>query len=190
LNLPLLKRQFPTHAILFFQEMLRTQILLLLLSITLTLHAGALAPADAQRVNSWLRANARVEKSAGIRQHVFERPKFPVYYFEQPLDHFSNETTTETFGQRYWVNSRHYSSSGPVIILDAGETSGEGEKLENVLDVWNVFPELRFALLDPRGCMQVAYLSWTMASSTYWPRRLMGLVSCWNTDITVGVTYM
>jgi hypothetical protein len=155
LNLPFLKRQFPTHAILV-QEMLGTLISLLLLSTTLALHAGALAPADAQRVNSWLRAKARVEKSTGIRQHVFERPKFPVHYFEQPLDHFSNETTAETFGQRYWVNSRHYSSGGPVIILDAGETSGEGEKLENILDVWSVFPELRFASLDPRGCMQAA----------------------------------
>ncbi|THH10296.1 hypothetical protein EW146_g8421 [Bondarzewia mesenterica] len=51
---------------------------------------------------------------------------FPEYTFTQPLDHFYN-TTNGTFGQRYWVSTRHYKSGtgAPVIVLDGGETSGE-----------------------------------------------------------------
>ena len=49
--------------------------------------------------------------------------EFPEQWFEQPLDHFSNDT--RTFKQRYWVNKRHYKKGGPVIVLDGGETSGE-----------------------------------------------------------------
>ena len=52
--------------------------------------------------------------------------EFPAQWFEQPLDHFNNETG-DTFGQRYWVNKRHYvpGTNAPVIVLDGGETSGE-----------------------------------------------------------------
>lgn len=51
---------------------------------------------------------------------------FPVYTFTQPLDHFYN-TTDGTFGQRYWVSTRHYKpgTGAPVIVLDGGETDGE-----------------------------------------------------------------
>lgn len=48
--------------------------------------------------------------------------KFPERWFEQPLDHFTKDSPT--FGQRYWVNNRHYKKGGPVIVLDGGETSG------------------------------------------------------------------
>ncbi|KAI5119050.1 hypothetical protein M0805_005916 [Coniferiporia weirii] len=51
------------------------------------------------------------------------RDEFPEKWFEQPLDHFSNDT--RTFGQRYWFNARHFKKGGPVIVLDGGETSGE-----------------------------------------------------------------
>ncbi len=52
-------------------------------------------------------------------------PYFPTRWFEQPLDHFSN--SSETFKQRYWINTRHYEagSGAPVIVIDGGETSGE-----------------------------------------------------------------
>ncbi|THH11148.1 hypothetical protein EW145_g846 [Phellinidium pouzarii] len=49
--------------------------------------------------------------------------EFPENWFEQPLDHFSNDT--QTFKQRYWFNARHFKPGGPVIVLDGGETSGE-----------------------------------------------------------------
>jgi hypothetical protein len=51
--------------------------------------------------------------------------EFPDQWFTQPVDHFSKDSTT--FGQRYWVNTRHYvpGSGGPVFVLDGGETSGE-----------------------------------------------------------------
>lgn len=52
-------------------------------------------------------------------------PEFPAHWFKQPLDHFSN--SSETFGQRYWINTRHYKprTGAPVIVIDGGETSGE-----------------------------------------------------------------
>jgi len=51
---------------------------------------------------------------------------FRARWFQQPLDHFSNDSGY-TFYQRYWVNDRHYvpGGSSPVIVLDGGETSGE-----------------------------------------------------------------
>lgn len=51
--------------------------------------------------------------------------EFPAHWFHQPVDHFANGS--ETFGQRYWINTRHYKprSGAPVIVIDGGETSGE-----------------------------------------------------------------
>jgi hypothetical protein len=51
--------------------------------------------------------------------------EFPEQWFTQPTDHFSQDP--QTFKQRYWVNKRHYipGTNGPVIVIDAGETSGE-----------------------------------------------------------------
>jgi Serine carboxypeptidase S28 len=50
---------------------------------------------------------------------------FPTQWFIQPLDHFAKNSPT--FGQRYWVNSRHYipGSGRPVIVIDGGEITGE-----------------------------------------------------------------
>ena len=50
---------------------------------------------------------------------------FPEQLFTQPVDHFSKDSPT--FGQRYWVNKRHYvpHTNAPVIVIDGGETSGE-----------------------------------------------------------------
>jgi hypothetical protein len=49
--------------------------------------------------------------------------EFPPQTFPQLLDH--NDPSSPTFEQRYWVNTRHYKSRGPVIVIDGGETSGE-----------------------------------------------------------------
>jgi len=56
-----------------------------------------------------------------------DRVEFRAETFTQPLDHFSN-STNETFLQRFWVNKRHYRPrpGAPVIVIDGGETSGEG----------------------------------------------------------------
>lgn len=103
---------------------------LLLLGANVALVAEALEPIRAQSVNTWLRTKARTAKHnlADVEhQRVFARPpEFPELYFEQPLDHFSNDTSL-VFGQRYWVNSRHYVEGGPVFVIDGGETSGEGD---------------------------------------------------------------
>jgi hypothetical protein len=95
----------------------------------------------AQGVNLWRLANQKREKD----RHISQRPalvvqdnsnimfkadteepnKFPDQWFTQPIDHFAN--SSNTFEQRYWINTRHYTpgSGGPVIVLDGGETSGE-----------------------------------------------------------------
>lgn len=103
---------------------------LLLLGANSALVANALVPTRAQTVNTWLRTTARARKHSLAElehQRVFAKPsEFPELYFEQPLDHFSNDTSA-VFGQRYWVNSRHYVEGGPVYVLDGGETSAEGE---------------------------------------------------------------
>ena len=51
--------------------------------------------------------------------------EFPEQWFVQPVDHFAKDSPT--FGQRYWVNKRHYvpGTNAPVIVIDGGETSGE-----------------------------------------------------------------
>ncbi|KIK97898.1 hypothetical protein PAXRUDRAFT_824481 [Paxillus rubicundulus Ve08.2h10] len=103
-------------------------------------------PFSVQDVNLWKlaareKALAAAQRSALVLQdsvntdfsfepsHV--RPddpyaEFPEQFFTQPIDH--TEPSQGTFKQRYWVNTRHYvpGSGGPVIILDGGETNGEG----------------------------------------------------------------
>ena len=49
---------------------------------------------------------------------------FPQYNFTQPLDH--TKDTGFTWNQRFWVSNRHYVPGGPVIVLDSGESAGEG----------------------------------------------------------------
>jgi hypothetical protein len=49
---------------------------------------------------------------------------FPAHKFTQRLDHF-DKSVNRTFGQRYWISTRHYKPGGPVIVVDGGETSGE-----------------------------------------------------------------
>ena len=68
-----------------------------------------------------IRGSAQTAFNSGRYENLKE--EFPEQWFEQPLDHFSD--TGHTFGQRYWVNKRHYKKGGPVIVLDGGETSGE-----------------------------------------------------------------
>lgn len=83
----------------------------------------------AQTINLWRLENQdRLQFTSQNRpQIVLQSPhkyeEFPEQWFEQPLDHFSNDSFT--FKQRYWVNKRHYKKGGPVIVLDGGETSGE-----------------------------------------------------------------
>ncbi|KAH7925596.1 peptidase S28 [Leucogyrophana mollusca] len=91
-----------------------------------------------QGVNLWKLEAARKHKAAspalllqdsghnGFDTSVAgSRFDFAEQWFEQPIDHFSQ--MSDTFNQRYWINTRHYTpgSGGPVIVLDGGETSGE-----------------------------------------------------------------
>ena len=95
-----------------------------------------------QGVNLWKLQSGAVETASGSTRSqaspalVVQDPQwldaptrtmdFRAQWFQQPLDHFSNDSL-HTFHQRYWVNDRHYvpNGGGPVIVLDGGETSGE-----------------------------------------------------------------
>ncbi|KZV92277.1 hypothetical protein EXIGLDRAFT_692920 [Exidia glandulosa HHB12029] len=83
----------------------------------------------AQSVNSWrLSQHAATSKPALVLQdgtQPLESAEFPARWFRQPLDHF-DKSRSDTFLQRYWFSDRHYKPGGPVIVLDGGETSGEG----------------------------------------------------------------
>ncbi|KAI9372351.1 serine carboxypeptidase S28-domain-containing protein [Aspergillus egyptiacus] len=55
---------------------------------------------------------------------------FPEYNFSAPIDHFHNESRYEphsngVFNLRYWFDSTHYRSGGPVFVIAAGEADGE-----------------------------------------------------------------
>jgi hypothetical protein len=104
-----------------------------LLSVKATAESDLLRVMGPQGINLW--KLQKYSEARDQRTHFFIQDtsqldaeystEFPAYYFDQPLDHFSN--CTETFGQRYWVSTRHYTPgvSGPVFVLDGGETSGE-----------------------------------------------------------------
>ncbi|KAI0062858.1 peptidase S28 [Artomyces pyxidatus] len=94
----------------------------------------------AQSVNFWKLQASTTRTSQGLFRIQAQDPaiddsgyasvpvtpaSFPEYTFTQPLDHFHN-TTNATFGQRYWINTRHYQPGigTPVIVIDGGETSG------------------------------------------------------------------
>jgi hypothetical protein len=56
---------------------------------------------------------------------------YPPYTLSVPVDHFHNDSSYEphsngTFDLRYWFDDRFYKKGGPVIVLGAGETSGQG----------------------------------------------------------------
>ena len=81
---------------------------------------GALLVQDAAPRDTLFPASAIEESENELAR------KFRAHWFEQPLDHFAEANATETWRQRYWVNTRHYvpGPSTPVFVLDGGETSG------------------------------------------------------------------
>ena len=109
----------------------------LLSALGLVIVAAVAGIADARSTNGGFRKGLGF-REAQLRKHnaavkgAQEPPArrqydvFPEQWFEQPLDHFNNETG-DTFLQRYWFSKRHYTpgAGGPVIVLDGGETSGE-----------------------------------------------------------------
>lgn len=56
---------------------------------------------------------------------------YPEYNLSVPIDHFHDESKYEphsngTFNLRYWFDAQFYEPGGPVFVLGAGETDGEG----------------------------------------------------------------
>lgn len=56
---------------------------------------------------------------------------YPEYNLSVPIDHFHNDSkyaphSNGKFDLRYWFDATYYKPGGPVIILQSGETSGEG----------------------------------------------------------------
>ncbi|KAK8151696.1 serine carboxypeptidase S28-domain-containing protein [Phyllosticta citrichinensis] len=65
------------------------------------------------------------------RLDVDPTPLYPAYNISVPIDHFHNDSiyephSNETFNLRYWFDASYYEAGGPVIVLEGGETSGEG----------------------------------------------------------------
>lgn len=100
----------------------------------------------AQSVNLWRLSRSEEQAKHALlpdaegSQAIFndegeEEEEFVENWFEQPLDHFSDDP--HTFMQRYWFNAHHYKKGGPVFVLDGGETSGE-----------NRLPFLRTGILE------------------------------------------
>ncbi|XP_065204121.1 putative serine protease K12H4.7 [Planococcus citri] len=52
----------------------------------------------------------------------------PDQYFEQKLDHF-NLSNGETWQQRYWVNWKHYTPTGPAFLIIEGENWAYAEEV-------------------------------------------------------------
>lgn len=56
---------------------------------------------------------------------------YPAHTLSVPVDHFHNDSLYEPhsddfFDLRYWFDAQWYEEGGPVIVLAAGETDGEG----------------------------------------------------------------
>lgn len=73
-----------------------------------------------------------MSSDASRQQLTFTAPHEPSYHahwFDQLVSHDPDvpaPVENATFKQRYWFDARHYKKGGPVILLDAGETDGEG----------------------------------------------------------------
>ncbi|GAA5976385.1 hypothetical protein JCM11641_005997 [Rhodosporidiobolus odoratus] len=55
--------------------------------------------------------------------------RYPEYYFDQLVSHDPSVPPPHpnaTFQQRYWFDASFYKPGGPVILLDGGETDGQG----------------------------------------------------------------
>lgn len=63
---------------------------------------------------SWLyrKIESKQVRMAGSKKDKLPE-KYGPFYFDQPIDHFS--LNTSTFKHRYWANTDHYKQGGPVI---------------------------------------------------------------------------
>lgn len=55
---------------------------------------------------------------------------YAAHNFSVPIDHFHNDSlyephSNDTFSLRYWFDASYYKQGGPVIVLQAGETSAD-----------------------------------------------------------------
>ncbi|KAI6779948.1 serine protease-like protein [Emericellopsis cladophorae] len=69
--------------------------------------------------------------SARLLSRAAVDASYPEYNLSVPIDHFHNDSRYEphsdgTFNLRYWFDAQYYKPGGPVFVLGAGETSGEG----------------------------------------------------------------
>ncbi|KAK2758819.1 hypothetical protein FQN54_003511 [Arachnomyces sp. PD_36] len=99
--------------------------------LTVLLYTQVVAAKFAASTISELQQQIRVPGARSEEEPVDPADLYPAYNLSVPIDHFHNETkyaphSNETFSLRYWFDSSHYETGGPVIILSAGETDGEG----------------------------------------------------------------
>ena len=68
--------------------------------------------------------------------------EFPEQWFAQPVDHFAKDSPT--FGQRYWINKRHYApgTNAPVIVIDGGKRAARTGYPSWILELRAFSPKL------------------------------------------------
>jgi hypothetical protein len=74
---------------------------------------------------------SELAKQITDRSAVSKVAAYPEYNLSVPIDHFHNDTKYEphsngSFNLRYWFDAQFYEPGGPVFVLSAGETDGEG----------------------------------------------------------------
>lgn len=111
------------HAVLHYSPMFSLPLLFGALSAISVVSAveESLLVGGVQGINRFIAAKASAQS-----QSLKQAADFPVFNFTQPLDHFDSAYEGFTWNQRYWVSTRNYNGAddAPVIVLDAGETSG------------------------------------------------------------------
>ncbi|KAI7889127.1 serine carboxypeptidase S28-domain-containing protein, partial [Mucor mucedo] len=65
------------------------------------------------------------------RQHNAVSNDYPVlgakygpFFMKMPMDHF-DETNSKNFNNRFWANTDHYKSKGPLILYNVGESAAD-----------------------------------------------------------------
>ncbi|KAK7955184.1 hypothetical protein PG988_015878 [Apiospora saccharicola] len=101
------------------------------LASLLTLPLAALALSKTPLTVQELRKQIRPVNGAKLNDRQADvAAKYTAYNFSVPIDHFHNDTFYEphsdgSYNMRYWFDAQYYKTGGPVIVLCAGETSGE-----------------------------------------------------------------
>lgn len=104
-------------------------LILLALFISLLLPISAkFASQPISSLRSGVTPNLSRRRTISKRDDVNPATLYPAYNLSVPIDHFHNESvyephSSDNFNLRYFFDATYYKPGGPVIVLEAGETS-------------------------------------------------------------------